>query len=158
MPTTNIDNTLAERGARYGDFSDHARVCQNLKKVMKDTNSWNRCSDTQKQALETIADKIARMLNGDPNYNDNWVDIIGYSQLVLDRLPTEANTTKYTSRKTDKYLADNEKIEIYALILRGMQYKAIATKFRVSASTVSRLKGTAEFAEFKANINSLVGD
>ena len=33
-----------------------------------------------------IQHKIGRILNGDPNYDDNWRDICGYSQLVLDEL------------------------------------------------------------------------
>jgi hypothetical protein len=39
-----------------------------------------------KQALSTIADKIARILNGDPYYVDNWHDIIGYAKLIEDRI------------------------------------------------------------------------
>ncbi len=81
-----IDKILRERGERYGDFRDHAVICQNLKVVMKESPSWIKCSASQKQALETIADKMARILNGDPNYDDNWIDIIGYSQLVLNEL------------------------------------------------------------------------
>ena len=81
-----IDHVLAERGLRYGDFKERAAICQDLKDIMRNTPSWNACSPTQRQALEVIADKVARMLNGDPNYDDNWVDIIGYSQLVLREL------------------------------------------------------------------------
>lgn len=33
-----------------------------------------------------IQHKIARILNGDPDYVDNWVDIAGYAKLVADRL------------------------------------------------------------------------
>jgi hypothetical protein len=33
-----------------------------------------------------LALKIARLLNGDPEYVDNVIDIIGYTQLVLDRM------------------------------------------------------------------------
>jgi hypothetical protein len=33
-----------------------------------------------------IQHKIARILNGDPNYHDSWHDIGGYSKLVADRL------------------------------------------------------------------------
>ena len=84
-----IRNVLAERGERYGDFEDHSRLCQHLKYTMHSGASWEECTDSQKQALEVIADKIARMLNGDPHYKDNWVDIIGYSQLVLDQLNKE---------------------------------------------------------------------
>ena len=81
-----IDKILTERGKRYGDFEGHSYICQSLKLTMTDSPSWDKCSNSQKQALEVIADKIARILNGDPKYKDNWVDIIGYSQLVLDQL------------------------------------------------------------------------
>lgn len=95
-----IENTLAERGNRYGDFTDHARLCQALKAVMatfavvQNTPNgvsvhlpWGDLPATHKQALEVIADKIARILSGDPNYADNWHDIQGYAKLVEDRLP-----------------------------------------------------------------------
>ncbi len=95
-----IESTLAERGNRYGDFTDHARLCQQLKfdmtnfSVTTQTDDsitsripWMYLADAQKQALEVIADKIARILSGDPNYADNWHDIQGYAKLVEDRLP-----------------------------------------------------------------------
>lgn len=82
----NIEETLAERGARYGKFEDHAFICQGIKRAMNQHPGWQRLADDQKQALETIADKIARMLNGDPDYIDNWHDIIGYARLIEDRL------------------------------------------------------------------------
>lgn len=92
--------TLAQRGSRYGDFTDHARVCQNLMDVMhkavtKDrlgetVGSWVKLDPVKKQALTVIADKIARILTGDPNYDDNWHDIQGYAKLVEDRLPKES--------------------------------------------------------------------
>lgn len=80
-----IENTLQERGHRYGDFSDHARICQKIKQAML-TGNWERLSDIQKQSLEVISDKIARILSGDPSYADNWHDIQGYAKLVEDRL------------------------------------------------------------------------
>lgn len=85
-----INETLAERGARYGRFADHACICQGIKREMTKHPGWARLADDQKQALETIADKIARMLNGDPNYIDNWHNIIGYAKLVEDRLTAES--------------------------------------------------------------------
>lgn len=85
----NINDTLAERGARYGKFADHAHICQMIKNSMNCHPGWQRLADDQKQALETIADKIARMLNGDPAYHDNWHDIVGYAKLVADRLYAE---------------------------------------------------------------------
>jgi len=40
----------------------------------------------QQEALDMICHKIGRILNGDPDYADNWHDIAGYAQLVADRL------------------------------------------------------------------------
>jgi hypothetical protein len=94
-----VDATLAERGKRYGDFSDHARVCQALKVTMMCGPSWKQLSDVQKQALEVIADKIARILTGDPNYDDNWHDIQGYAKLVEDRLPRTVETSKSVMKR-----------------------------------------------------------
>lgn len=89
---TDIDKTLAERGERYGEFKDHARISQEIKRVMKKTDGWNNLGATGREALEMIAHKIARVLNGDPTYEDNWIDIAGYAKLVADRLNSE--TTK----------------------------------------------------------------
>jgi hypothetical protein len=36
----------------------------------------------QQEALDMIQHKIGRILNGDPDYVDNWDDIAGYSQLI----------------------------------------------------------------------------
>lgn len=81
-----IENVLAERGKRYGKFKSHAVISQRLKDAMKAEPSWNRLDPDQKEALEMTAHKIARILNGDPNYHDSWTDIAGYTQLVADRL------------------------------------------------------------------------
>ena len=86
-PMSLVDATLAARGKRYGDFSVHASICQNLKSVIVNTDNYqNRLNSVQRQALDVIADKIARILSGDPNYEDNWHDIQGYAKLVEDRL------------------------------------------------------------------------
>ena len=83
---TDIAATLTERGSRYGVFMDHAIITQTLKDVMTRTPKWVGLADDQKEALEMIAHKIGRILNGDPNYDDSWVDIAGYAKLVADRL------------------------------------------------------------------------
>lgn len=90
-----IEEVLKERGSRYGSFSGHASITQLLKDCMKGKinchgaafgSNWDKLSDSQKEALEMVAHKIGRILNGDPNYLDSWIDIIGYTQLVVDQL------------------------------------------------------------------------
>lgn len=89
LPTvSSVDATLAERGKRYGDFSEHARIAQALQDDMRAAPRWPELDDVKRQALTVIADKIARILSGDPDYQDNWHDIQGYAKLVEDRLPT----------------------------------------------------------------------
>jgi len=91
---TDIDKTLAERGARYGKFTDHAEVTQTLKAIFKSKmgEKWDSLADDQKESLEMIAHKLGRIISGDPNYDDSWTDIAGYAKLVADRLNSE--TTK----------------------------------------------------------------
>ena len=83
---TDIDNMLSERGSRYGEFSEHARITQSIKRSMVDSPNWSALPDDMKEALEMTAHKIGRILNGDPNYRDSWDDIIGYVKLVTNRL------------------------------------------------------------------------
>lgn len=84
--TDNNTATLNERDARYGKFVDHAEITQDIKAIMNSTNKWAKLDNDQREALEMIAHKIGRILNGDPNYADSWVDIAGYAKLVSDRL------------------------------------------------------------------------
>ncbi len=86
---SDISETLAERGSRYGAFTEHARIAQNIKTAMADSPNWATLVPDQKEALEMIAHKAARILNGDPNFHDSWHDIVGYTKLVADRLAGE---------------------------------------------------------------------
>lgn len=88
---TNVNDMLAGRESRYGSFQGHAKIAQGLKAVMHERSGWDGLADDQKEALEMIQHKIARILNGDPNYLDNWVDLVGYAQLVVNRLEKEDN-------------------------------------------------------------------
>lgn len=87
--TSTVDSTLQERGKRYGAFVDHARITQDFKRVMSDSKRWAELEDDQREALEMIAHKIARILNGDPDYEDSWLDVSGYAELVARRLRGE---------------------------------------------------------------------
>lgn len=97
-----IADILKDRGSKYGDFRDQATISQELKMIVwgalgerakRNMSDMPRGAHTQDldpyqlEALEMILHKIARILNGDPNYKDSWVDIVGYAQLVVDRLP-----------------------------------------------------------------------
>ena len=84
--TDEIDDTVTQRGERYGLFVDGAVIMQDLKGVMRATPGWERLTPSQREALEMIQHKIGRVLNGDPTYDDNWRDVAGYAKLILDEL------------------------------------------------------------------------
>lgn len=87
---TNVDTVLTERGGRYGLFTGHAQVTQDLKEIIYTALQVRRkeLAPDQYEALDMICHKIGRIVNGDPNYADSWVDIAGYAKLVSDRLET----------------------------------------------------------------------
>lgn len=77
-----VENTLHDRGKAYGKFSGQAEISQSLKSIMRSTRNWESLKPNQKEALEMIQHKVARILNGDPDYADSWHDIGGYSSLI----------------------------------------------------------------------------
>lgn len=85
---SDIDAVLNERGSRYGKFTTHAAVTQAFKRVtVRFLREGDKSlSDDQQEALDMIFHKVGRIINGDPDYADSWVDIAGYAKLVADRL------------------------------------------------------------------------
>jgi len=79
---------LEERGKRYGAFTGHAEVTQGLKTLIYHGLQKRQqvLAADQIEALDMICHKIGRIVNGDPDYADSWVDIAGYARLVADRL------------------------------------------------------------------------
>jgi hypothetical protein len=97
---TGLQHVLEQRGKVHGDYGDHARVTQALKNITHNFNkvgpasdkpyaAWYYLSDMQRESLDMIAHKIGRILAGNADYRDHWIDIAGYAQLVADRCKSE---------------------------------------------------------------------
>ena len=86
--STDVDAVLAERGSRYGKFIDHAEITQALKRALVNhaIAQGKTLAADQAEAIDMICHKLGRIVNGDPDYADSWVDIAGYAKLVADRL------------------------------------------------------------------------
>lgn len=84
--STDVDRVLDERGATYGTFTEVARISQQFKHWFRQGTEYHHLAPDQRESLDMIASKLARIVNGDPNYVDSWVDIAGYAKLVADRL------------------------------------------------------------------------
>lgn len=85
---TDVSKILGDREERYGAFIGQAEVAMKLKSVIKNSlaSREKKLAFDQLEAIDMICSKIGRIVNGDPNYSDSWIDIAGYAKLVADRL------------------------------------------------------------------------
>jgi len=73
---------ITEREKTHGAWEDNAQVSQSLKRALSDAINGRRAlSPTQREALSMICVKLARIVNGDPNFPDHWDDIARYAEL-----------------------------------------------------------------------------
>jgi transposase-like protein len=83
-----VDETLDARAVEYGKFIEGAEVMQMLKRVVQAAlnNRDKTLAHDQAEAMDMIIHKIGRIVNGNPDVVDHWLDIAGYAKLVADRL------------------------------------------------------------------------
>lgn len=81
-----VDAILDERGSRYGNYMTLATIAEGLWVILADALENKQVAADQANALHMICCKMARIVNGDPNYADSWRDVAGYATLIADRL------------------------------------------------------------------------
>ena len=80
--TKDITETLGQREGRYGEYVNVAATAQQLKETLRSGASWRIMEPYMQESLDLIANKLARIANGDPFYDDSWHDVGGYAKLV----------------------------------------------------------------------------
>lgn len=81
------DALLDERQKTHGSFARNAAIGQKLREMFRNSEGWYMATDRQREALDYIAGKLARILSGKPGHADHWDDIAGYATLVAKNLP-----------------------------------------------------------------------
>jgi len=83
-----VDETLDARAVDYGKFIEGAEVMQMLKRVVQNAlnNRDKVLAHDQAESMDMIIHKLGRIINGNPDVVDHWLDIAGYAKLVADRL------------------------------------------------------------------------
>lgn len=84
-----INETLAERGSKYGEFRDNACVTQVVINILGAMPGWRAMTNMQREATHMIVHKLSRAVCGDPSHVDNFVDIAGYAQLVAKEMQND---------------------------------------------------------------------
>ena len=96
-----IDSILSDREQTHGAFREVAGYAQAMKTLMRSSRNWERLDVAQAQALEVIADKVARILCGDPAHPDHWQDGAGYFELVVRDLADAQATRNVAMPRVD---------------------------------------------------------
>lgn len=115
--TQTIDDTLAERGERYGEFEGHAELTQALKDDMQSHWGWHELDADMKECLDMVAHKIGRIINGDPQYIDSWTDICGYVRLVEKRLIAEQGAEQGEDKDKGEDEAEDDLVSAHRLFV-----------------------------------------
>ena len=79
-------SVLKERQKTHGDYANLAFVAQSLKNVLHDAPNYNALSPIQRESVDLICTKLARIVCGNPNEPDHYIDISGYADLVVFNL------------------------------------------------------------------------
>lgn len=81
-----IETVLKHRGSVHGPWAMQANLADGIKALYRASPNWPKLSASQREALDMHAVKVSRILTGDPKFLDHWVDIEGYTRLVIKGL------------------------------------------------------------------------
>ena len=73
---------IENRASTHGDYAEVSRTAQMIKAAIS-----RNLPDYQREALDLIATKIARISCGNNDEPDHWIDIEGYARPVRERVP-----------------------------------------------------------------------
>jgi hypothetical protein len=87
-----VDQVLDSRAKDYGKFIEGAEIMQMLKRLVHNyiEDRGTPLAFDQREAIDMIIHKLGRIINGNPDKVDHWVDIAGYATLVAERLEGNA--------------------------------------------------------------------
>jgi len=84
--TPSIGDIIKERETTHGDYEMKAIFIQEIMEDISGLYVWKSMAADQKESIHMIISKLSRIIYGNPNHADHWIDIAGYAKLVSDRL------------------------------------------------------------------------
>ena len=76
-----MTDILAEKEKTHGQFTITSEVSQELKRALRRFAKWEALSSEQKEAVDGICVKLSRIISGNSDEADHWIDIMGYAEL-----------------------------------------------------------------------------
>lgn len=87
-----LEKILEDRRKEYGDFEDVAAMTRGIMNTMDWHGGILNMPADQYEAMHMIAQKQARIVNGNADNVDSWKDIAGYAMLIANRLASKGQT------------------------------------------------------------------
>jgi hypothetical protein len=90
--SSGLEATLQQRGQTHGDYTDHARISQELKATvaheldLRKSRGQPPLEATARESIDMILHKIARVIAGEWDEPDHWQDIAGYATITEKRI------------------------------------------------------------------------
>ena len=110
---TQVQAIIKQRGDAYGDYATQAEIARTFKREIE--KRTDKMTPTQREALDMIAVKISRLVNGDPSHRDSWVDIVGYAILAISELDRANADKEDTSEEIEESLSvEDEETALHA--------------------------------------------
>jgi len=105
-----LEQTLLDRACRYGSFCDVTERSYNIfASMINGAPQLSAAVPLHCEALHMIAHKIARLVTGQINDADSWLDIAGYAMLVHQQIVAEQEAKKAKEAKSARKPASDEK-------------------------------------------------
>jgi len=97
---TPLEQTLLDRACRYGSFGDVTQRTNNIfASMLNGAPQLSVATPLYREALHAIAVKIARLVTGQINDGDSWLDIAGYAMLVHQQIVAEQEAKEAKSAR-----------------------------------------------------------
>jgi hypothetical protein len=96
----NIQELISKRAETHGSWPMTAHVAQAIKAAIHNTPNWETMSSSEREGLDMIAQKLARILTGDHMADEHWEDIIGYTEMIRRELSKDNIKSEPPSIKT----------------------------------------------------------
>ena len=82
-PDATVREVLGRRELTHGFYGRTSSVAAAIRNALGVGLGYHTMSPGKRIAVDEIALKLARIVCGDPNYPDHWIDIAGYAEKAL---------------------------------------------------------------------------
>ena len=82
--TKEINDLTSEKAKTHGDFDLSSLFVRRVYTEIANSPNFHNLTPPQERGLRMIVEKLSRILYGDSQFLDHWIDIEGYAKLIND--------------------------------------------------------------------------